>query len=299
MHESVLLNETIEGLNLKPGDVVVDGTLGRAGHSIKAFTIEKEIFLVGIDRDEDAITESIKKFEAVGIDSKKFKLFMGNFRNLDQFLKQAGRNYVDKIMLDLGLSSPHLDSSGRGFTFKKSEPLLMTMEKKPGKDSFNARDIVNTWAEEDIANVLYAYGDERYSRRIAKAIVERRKTKTIETTDVLADVVSGAVPSMYRHGKIHPATKTFQALRIAVNDELGSLKSGLQTGLDSLSDGGRMAVISFHSLEDRIVKNFMREAEKNGLGKSLTKKPIVPTDVEIEKNPRSRSSKLRIFIKKV
>jgi len=298
MHESVLLHETIEGLDLKPKDVVVDGTLGRAGHSIEAFAKEKEIFLIGIDRDEDAIRESLKKIEAAGIDEKHFKLFTGNFRDLDKFLKQAGKDLADKIMLDLGLSSPHLDSSGRGFSFRQSEPLIMTMEKVAREDSFTARDIVNTWAEEDIANVLYAYGDERYSRRIAKAIVERRQTKTIETTDDLADIIFGSVPALYRHGKIHPATKTFQALRIAVNDELGSLKSGLQVGLNNLNIGGRIAVISFHSLEDRIVKNFMKEAEKNGLGKSLTKKPIIPTDAEIERNPRSRSGKLRIFIKK-
>lgn len=299
MHESVLLHETIDGLELKAGDVLVDGTLGRAGHSISAFKKQSEIFLIGIDRDEDAIEESKQKLEAAGVGPEKFKLFRGNFRDMDKFLKEAGREHANKIMLDLGLSSPHLDSSGRGFSFRQSEPLMMTMEKNPGKDSFTARDIVNTWAEEDIANVLYAYGDERYSRRIAKAIVERREEKLIETTDDLADIISGSVPALYRRGKIHPATRSFQALRIAVNDELGSLKSGLEKGLHSLGIGGRMAVISFHSLEDRIVKNFMKDAERNGLGKSVTKKPIVPTDAETAENPRSRSAKLRIFIKQV
>ncbi|MEK7607857.1 MAG: 16S rRNA (cytosine(1402)-N(4))-methyltransferase RsmH [Patescibacteria group bacterium] len=297
MHQAVLLQETIDGLDLKAGDVVIDGTLGRAGHAIGALLKEKGIFLIGIDRDEDAIEESRKKLMGAGVDPKSFRLFRGNFRNMDGFLKESGKDHADKIILDLGLSSPHLDSSGRGFSFKKNEPLLMTMEKNPNKDSFTARDIVNTWAQEDIANVIYAYGDERYSRRIAKAIVERRQKKSIETTDDLVDIVSSSVPAIYKRGKIHPATRTFQALRIAVNDELDSLKSALEIGLKSLKTGGRMAIISFHSLEDRIVKNFMKEAQKNDYGEPFTKKPIVPDFEEISQNPRSRSAKLRIFIK--
>ncbi|MDO8579835.1 MAG: 16S rRNA (cytosine(1402)-N(4))-methyltransferase RsmH [bacterium] len=297
MHEPVLLQETIDGLDLSEGDVVIDGTLGRAGHAMSALQRKRGIFLIGIDRDEDAIEESKRKFDEAGINPTNWKLFLGNFRDMDKFIREAGKDHADKIMLDLGLSSPHLDSSGRGFSFKKNEPLLMTMEKNPERDSFTASDIVNTWAEEDIANVLYAYGDERYSRRIAKAIVERRREKPIDMTDDLANIVSSSVPAIYRRGKIHPATRTFQALRIAVNDELGNLKSGLEIGLKSLKTGGRMAIISFHSLEDRIVKNFIKTAEKNGLGKSLTKKPIVPSAGEIAQNPRSRSAKLRIFIK--
>jgi 16S rRNA (cytosine1402-N4)-methyltransferase len=297
MHESVLLQETIDGLDIHPGDVLVDGTLGRGGHSLAAFKKQPEIYLIGIDRDEDAIVESAQKFEAAGVSPASFKLFRGNFRDMENFLSGAGKNGADRIMLDLGVSSPHLDTSGRGFTFRQSEPLLMTMEKEPGADSFTARDIVNTWAEEDIANVIYAYGDERYSRRIARAIVLRRGERAIETTDDLADIISGSVPAIYRRGKIHPATRTFQALRIAVNDELGSLKKGLEASERCLRPGGRIAVISFHSLEDRIVKNFMKEWEKSGLGKPLTKKPIEPSDSEAARNPRSRSAKLRIFIK--
>ncbi len=298
MHESVLLRETIDGLDLKPGNIVVDGTLGRAGHSLGALCTEKNIFLVGIDRDEDAVEQSRKKLEEAGIKPESFRLFLGNFRDMDKFLKEAGHDRADKIILDLGLSSPHLDCSGRGFSFKKNEPLLMTMEKNPGRDSFTARDIVNRWAEEDIANVIYAYGEERYARRIARSIVEKRKQRAIETTGDLAEIVSASVPAEYRRGRIHPATKTFQALRIAVNDELGSLKSGLKTALESLKTGGRMAVISFHSLEDRLVKNFMKQAQKDTLGSVRTKKPIVPGHEEILRNPRSRSAKLRIFIKK-
>jgi 16S rRNA (cytosine1402-N4)-methyltransferase len=294
MHESVLLHETVDGLELQAGDIVVDGTLGRAGHSLEAFKVQPKIFILGIDRDDDALTESKVKLDAVGAD---FKLSKGNFRDMDVFLKEAGKDHANKIMLDLGLSSPHLDSSGRGFSFRFDEPLLMTMEKNPGKDSFTARDIVNGWTEEDIANVIYAYGEEHYARRIAKKIIEARAIAPIETTFTLVDIVKSAVPGAYKKGKTHPATKTFQALRIAVNDELGSLKKGLATAFSVLAPGGRLAVISFHSLEDRIAKVLMKEWEKEGLGKQSTKKPIVPTDEEMEKNPRSRSSKLRIFIK--
>ena len=304
MHESVLLKETIDGLDLHDGDVVVDGTLGRAGHSIEAMRQAaqvgaKGIFIIGIDRDVDALKESEARLESAAKETgSKFKLFKGNFRDADKFTPKA-----DKIILDLGLSSPQFDSSGRGFSFKNDEPLLMTMEKEPSEDSFTAADIVNGWAEEDIANVIYAYGEERYARRIARAIVAEREArkarneKPIETTGELVAIIEGAVPSMYKRGKIHPATRTFQALRIAVNDELGSLKVALNKAMGLLSPHGRIAVISFHSLEDRIVKVAMKEWQKEGLGEPLTKKPITPSDAEIMRNPRSRSAKLRIFIK--
>ncbi len=293
MHESVLLKETVDALELKDGDVLVDGTLGRAGHSIEAAK-RADIFIIGIDRDEDAIVESTKKLEAA---KANFKLFLGNFSEIAKFVKEAGKDSVDKIMLDLGVSSPHLDSSGRGFSFKKDEPLQMTMEKNVSEDKFTAYDLVNGWAEEDIANVIYAYGEERYSRRIARAIITAREIAPIKTTFELVAVIEGAVPGVYRKGKIHPATRSFQGIRIAVNDELGSLKKGLRDAIELLKPGGRIAVISFHSLEDRIAKFAMKEWEKDGKGKSLTKKPIVPTDDEMAKNPRSRSSKLRVFIK--
>ncbi len=293
MHESVLLKETVDALDLQDGDVLVDGTLGRAGHSIEA-SKRADIFIIGIDRDEDAIVESTKKLEAA---KANFKLFQGNFSDIAKFVKEAGKESVDKIMLDLGVSSPHLDSSGRGFSFKKDEPLQMTMEKNVAEDKFTAYDLVNGWAEEDIANVIYAYGEERYSRRIARAIIAAREISPIKTTFELVAVIEGAVPGVYRKGKIHPATRTFQGIRIAVNDELGSLKKGLRDAIALLKPGGRIAVISFHSLEDRIAKFAMKEWEKDGKGKSLTKKPIVPTDDEMAKNPRSRSSKLRVFIK--
>lgn len=297
MHEPVLLKETIDGLDIQTGDVIVDGTLGRAGHAVAAANRAKNIFIIGIDRDEDAITESEIRLKEAKID---FRLFRGNFRDMDVFLSslgKPGKRSVEKIILDLGLSSPQFDSSGRGFSFQRDEPLMMTMEKIPSRGSFTAKDIVNGWAEEDIANVIYAYGEERYARRIAHAIVVARQNHPIYTTRELVEIVESAVPTMYRKSKIHPATKTFQAIRIAVNDELGSLKIGLNKALSLLSPGGRLAVISFHSLEDRIVKTAMKEWTKQGRGEQMTKKPIVPSRMEMMANPRSRSAKLRIFIK--
>lgn len=294
MHEPVLLQETIDGLDLRSGDIVVDGTLGRAGHSLEALRRQPNIFIVGIDKDSDALKESKEKLEAVGA---RYVLFSGNFRDMGTFLSEAKKDHADKIILDLGISSPHLDSSGRGFSFRADEPLLMTMEKEPGKETFTAKDIVNGWDEGDIANVIYAYGEERYARKIAKAIVEARATAPIEMTFQLVEIIKSAVPGIYKRGKIHPATRTFQALRIAVNDELGSLRAGLSAAQEALSPKGRLAVISFHSLEDRIVKLAMKGWEKEGKGRQATKKPIVPGAEEIARNPRSRSSKLRIFIK--
>lgn len=294
MHESVLLHETIDGLDLRDGDIVIDGTLGRAGHSLAMLDSGKKIFLIGIDEDEQALEESDKKLSH---HRGLYRLFRGNFREMKKFLEEAGEVSVDKILLDLGISSPQLDSSGRGFTFRKDEPLTMTMRRDIGIEKLTARDIVNDWAEEDIANVIYAYGDERYARRIARAIVEARQLHPIETTGVLAQVIEGSVPASYRRGGIHPATRSFQALRIAVNDELGALKAGLYEAKALLSPQGRIAVISFHSLEDRIAKETFKAWEKEGIGRQITKKPIVPSDAEVERNPRSRSAKLRVFIK--
>jgi 16S rRNA (cytosine1402-N4)-methyltransferase len=294
MHESVLLKETIDSLDIRSGDVFVDGTLGRAGHSIEAHKRQPDIFILGIDKDKRALDESEQKLSER---KANFKLCLGNFRSLRTFLSEAGKTEANKIILDLGVSSPQLDSSKRGFSFREDEPLMMTMEENPNKDSFTAYDIVNGWNEEDIANVIYAYGEERYARRIAKAIVESREENPIKTTHELVAVIERAVPAIYRRGKLHFATRTFQALRIAVNDELGSLKEGLSNAIVLLTKNGRIAVISFHSLEDRIVKVAMKEWEKQGLGKQFTKKPIVPSDEETERNPRSRSAKLRVFIK--
>ncbi len=296
MHESVLLQETIHGLAIERGDVIIDGTLGRGGHAYKALSVASDTFLIGIDEDEEAIESSRILLDQMF--SGRFQLFRGNFRDMDIFLEKAGKKVANKIMLDLGVSSPQIDSSGRGFSFKGNEPLLMTMRRDIGTDKLTARDIVNDWAEEDIANVIFAYGEERYARRIAKAIVGARSVHSIETTEELASIVRASVPASYAHGRLHPATRTFQALRIAVNDELSSLRLGLEKALRALSPSGRIAVISFHSLEDRIVKEAFRSWQKDGLGDSATKKPLVPSEEEIKRNPRSRSAKLRIFIKK-
>jgi 16S rRNA (cytosine1402-N4)-methyltransferase len=193
-------------------------------------------------------------------------------------------------MLDLGLSSDQFETSGRGFTFQKDEPLLMTFKKNPTEHDLTADEIVNTWDEANIADIIYGYGDERYSRRIAKSIVESRP---IKTTFELVEAVKLGTPSAYHRGRINPATKTFQALRITVNDEINTLKEGLRKGFEALNPGGRMAVISFHSIEDRVTKRFFKEVG----GNILTKKPIVPSDEEKIRNPRSRSAKLRIIEK--
>lgn len=290
-HTPVLLHEAISGLDPKPGEIVVDGTLGAGGHSVAlAERIGKKGTLVGIDLDQEAILRSRKTLS----DFKgKLNLVCGNFRNLGAILAKLKIAKVDKILLDLGISSYHLESSGRGFSFKKDEPLKMTLGEKSER-LFTAYEIVNDWDEENIREILKAYGDEKFSFRIARAIVNRRKTKPIKTSGELAETVLSAVPNFVLRKKIHPATKTFQALRIAVNDELGALKSGLREGLDHLRSGGKIAIISFHSLEDRIVKRFFREMSGRGQVLILTKRPIVPSPEEIERNPRGRSAKLRI-----
>jgi 16S rRNA (cytosine1402-N4)-methyltransferase len=307
-----------------------DGTLGGAGHALaiaKAF--EGKLGIIGLDRDAEALTRA-----KVTLKDKSEKLILehDNFRNIDKVLERNGIDSVDLILLDLGLSSDELDNSGRGFTFQKDEPLLMTMG-DPKDYPFTAKDIVNKWDEDVIADIIYGYAEEKFARRIARTIVNYRIKKQIETSGELAELVKMSVPGFYKRGKIHPATKTFQALRIAVNDELGSLKEGLRKGYERLGSGGRVAVISFHSLEDRIVKEFFKEKvgvnlkkidqyeekvskekginnEKEirrkientvlsgeGKAKIITKKPITASMQEIAENPRSRSAKLRIIEK--
>jgi 16S rRNA (cytosine1402-N4)-methyltransferase len=229
--------------------------------------------------------------------AEKLILENENFRNLDSILAKHNISGVDFILFDLGISSDELENSGRGFTFSKDEPLLMTLG-DPAKHPFTAKTIVNEWKEEDIANVIYAYGEERFARRIARYIVNYRVKKPIETSGELAEIVKTAIPTFnsYRKPRIHPATKTFQALRIAVNDELNALKEGLNKGYQYLNPGGRMAVISFHSLEDRIVKDFYKERGRLG-AHVLTKKPITASDQEVAENQRSRSAKMRVIQK--
>jgi 16S rRNA (cytosine1402-N4)-methyltransferase len=204
---------------------------------------------------------------------------------------------VDRILLDLGLSSFQLDDGGRGFTFRKDEPLLMTMKKNPDENDLTAMDIVNTWEEKTIADIIYGFGEEKYSRKIAKAIVESREQKKIKTTFDLVEIIEKSVGHLYKKSKIHPATKTFQALRIATNAELTNLEMFIKKSFERLSRGGRIAIITFHSLEDRIVKRSFVELKQKGYAELITKKPIVPTVEETKSNPRARSSKLRIIEK--
>jgi 16S rRNA (cytosine1402-N4)-methyltransferase len=294
MHVPVLLHEVIGGLSLHEGDTVVDATVGGAGYTrAMCQTVGKRGTVVGFDLDSHALSLAAQTLSGVPC---ALHLVRANFRTLDAELARLGIAEIDGIAFDLGWSSVQLEESGRGFSFLKDEPLTMTLTDDFAHVPFTARDILNDWKEEDIANVVFGYGEERYARRIAHAVVASRAAHPIETTFQLVEIVKGAVPGRYRNGPIHPATRTFQALRIAVNDELAALTEGLGKAYALLSPGKRMAVVSFHSLDDRIVKTFFKE--KTGGGSvSVTKKPIVPSPEEIARNLRSRSAKLRILQK--
>ncbi len=294
IHKTVLLKESIEGLNIHPGDVYLDGTLGSAGHAEYALQLVKgDLKVIGLDRDTEALERSKKRLNGY----KDVALVESSYAVLDKVLNDLNIPKINRFMLDLGLSSDQFETSGRGFSFKKDEPLMMTFKKYPQDGDLIAFEIVNTWQEGNIADVIYGYGEEKYSRRIAHAIVTYREKKKIETTSELVEIISNSVPVFYKKGRLHPATRTFQALRIAVNDELNTLKAGLAQGFTKLESKGRMAVISFHSLEDRIVKNFNKEKEETGEAIVITKRPITPSEQEVLENPRSRSAKLRILEK--
>ncbi len=295
-HISVLLHESIDGLNLKAGDIFLDCTLGSGGHSAAvAEHFGDTVQIIGVDMDADALARTRVRFASL----KANAVFVqNNFRNIDQVLAELHLEKVDKILMDLGLSSNQFEESGRGFSFQKDEPLEMTFKKDPGVSDVSARTIVNEWSEDTLETILKGFGEERYAWKIAKAIGQYRIIRPIETTLQLVEIITSATPIAYHHRKIHPATKTFQALRIAANDELTALKEALQKGMDHLNHGGRMAVISFHSLEDRIVKNFFRDLRMNDQLIPVTKKPIVPSEEELIHNRRARSAKLRIIEKK-
>ncbi len=291
-HESVLLLEAVNGLDLHENDIVVDATVGGAGH-FKAL-LEKlgpDGVLVGIDADPDAITRG--RTAAAGARAT-VELVEGNFRDMGAMLDRLQIGSVNKVLFDLGWSSFHL-AAGRGFSFKTDEPLIMTYGTPTAGNT--AADMVNSASEEALADLLYTLGEERFARQIARSIVRIRETHRIVSTFDLVRAVEEGTPGWYHHRRIHPATKTFQALRIAVNDELGALRAGLATALERVSVGGRIAVISFHSIEDRIVKSVLRDAAHAGLGTLLNKKPIAPSLEECTRNPRARSAKLRIFEK--
>lgn len=295
MHIPVLLQETLDGLALHAGDRVFEGTVGLGGHSEEICkAIGSEGVYIGTDEDENALTHAKERLSPFGC-KKIFKL--ENFRNLERVLDEAGIPFVDKMLFDIGLSNLQLEEPGRGFSFKRDEPLRMTFRVTPREDDLTAREIVNEWGADTLTDIFTGYGEERFAWRIAQAIVSARTAKPIETTGELAEIVKSAVPVFARFGKIHPATKVFQAIRIAVNDELGALREGLAKGFAHLAPGGRMAVISFHSLEDRIVKNFFRTYVDEGKGTLVVKRPITPSVEELERNPKSRSAKLRIIEK--
>lgn len=274
-HVSVMLDEVLQGLEVQDGEVVVDATYGLGGHSA-ALKAEANIHLIAIDADPKA------------------GVIEANFGDLDTVLKKEKITQVDKVLFDLGWNSTQL-VSGRGFSFLHDEVLNMSYGKKPAS-GFTASEIVNTWDEETLANVFYGYGEEKYSRRIAKAIVERRALQPIKTTIELEEIVRDAVPAAYRKGRLHPATRTFQALRMATNDELGVTERGLASAWAHLACGGRIAVITFHSIEDRLVKRLFAAYAKEG-GKLVYKKPVAPSRAEIIRNPRARSAKLRVIEK--
>ena len=302
-HVSVLLDECLEGLNIKPDGTYVDGTLGGAGHSsqiVKRLTTGHHI---GIDRDPVALKAAGERLAPFG---DKVTLVHSNFCEIKQVLEDLEIEGVDGILLDLGVSSPQLDDGSRGFSYMADAPLDMRMN---SEDTMSAYDVVNTWSQDELKRILYDYGEERYAPRIAAAICNRRAEKPIETTLELVDVIRSAMPAQALREKQHPAKRSFQAIRIAVNDELGSVEKVMRDAIPCLNKGGRLAVITFHSLEDRIVKNAMADAAKGCTcppnfpvcvcGKKpkvklITRKPIVSGDEELERNPRARSAKLRV-----
>lgn len=303
VHVSVLLNECIDNLNIRPEGTYLDGTLGLGGHS---YEIAKRLStgrLICIDRDENAIAYSRERLREF---ADKVTFVHANFSEAAEILDNLGIDSVDGMLFDLGVSSPQLDDADRGFSYMQDAPLDMRMNQS---SSLTAYDIINGYGENEIAKILFEFGEERFSRRIAQEIVRARNQKPVETTLELVDIIRSAMPAAALREKQHPAKRSFQAIRIAVNDELGEISKMMDTAPDALSSGGRLCVISFHSLEDRIIKNKIasrengcicpREAPICTCGfvrtlRSVSRKPILPSDEEIENNPRSRSAKLRV-----
>ena len=302
-HVSVLLQECLDGLNIKPDGIYVDGTLGGAGHSSQIAKRLTTGRLIGIDRDPVALKAAGERLAPY---ADRVTLVHSNFCEIAQVLDELGIEAVDGILLDLGVSSPQLDDGSRGFSYMVDAPLDMRMN---NEDPVTAKDIVNTWSYEELRRILFDYGEERYAPRIADAICRRREEKPIETTLELVDIIRSAMPAAALREKQHPAKRSFQAIRIAVNDELGAVRKVMEAAIPRLNPDGRLAIITFHSLEDRIVKNAMADAAKGCTcppsfpvcvcGKKpqvqlVTRKPITATDEELEANPRSRSAKLRV-----
>ena len=302
-HVSVLLEECIAGLNIRPDGIYVDGTLGGGGHSSRIAALLTTGRHIGIDRDPVALEAAGKRLEPY---ADRVTLVHANFCEMASVLKDLGISGVDGILLDLGVSSPQLDDGERGFSYMVDAPLDMRMN---SQDTLSAYDVVNSWSYDQLKRILYDYGEERYAPKIAAAICSRRENAPIATTLELVDVIRGAMPASALREKQHPAKRSFQAIRIAVNDELGAVSKVMEDAIPLLNPGGRLAVITFHSLEDRIVKNAMAEAAKGCTCppnfpvcvcgnkpkvKLITRKPIVSGEEELERNPRARSAKLRI-----
>jgi len=302
-HFSVLLNECIDNLNIKPDGVYLDGTLGLGGHSFEIASRLGTGRLIAIDRDETAIERAGRRLAVFG---DKVTLVHGNFADAAEILDRLGIEKADGMLFDLGVSSPQLDESERGFSYMADAPLDMRMD---AGDSLTAYEIVNSWDTDRLNRILWDYGEERYARRISAAIEAKRSAKPIETTLELVEIIKGAMPAAALREKQHPAKRSFQAIRIAVNDELGAIERMMDTAPDKLAVGGRLCVISFHSLEDRIIKTKIA-ARENGCTcpreapictcgfvktlRSVTRKPILPSEQELAVNPRSRSAKLRV-----
>ncbi len=302
-HKPVMLNECISGLNIKPDGIYVDGTLGGAGHSREiSKRLSNKGLLIGIDRDEDALhaaKQNLKEFQNV-------KFIKDNHDNIKHILEDLNIEKVDGILLDLGVSSYQLDERNRGFSYLGENELDMRMDKN---QELTAQKVINTYFEEELANIIYEYGEERFSRQIAKNICEERKQKEIVTTKQLVEIIEKSIPKSKQNDG-HPAKRTFQAIRIEVNNEIKPLYNTIKDCIECLQNNGRLCVITFHSLEDRAVKNAMNDAKgkctcpsdlpycvcgAKSLGKIITRKPIVATEEELEQNSRSKSAKLRIF----
>lgn len=302
-HKSVLLEECIQGLNLRPDGIYLDGTLGGAGHSSQIVQRLTTGRLIGVDRDQVALNAASQRLEPW---KDRVTLVHSNFKEINSILDGLGIAGVDGMLFDLGVSSPQLDDGQRGFSYMSDAPLDMRMNRE---DRLTAYEVVNLWSREELRRILYEYGEERYAPQIAAAIDRKRQTAPIETTLQLVDVIRSALPAQALREKQHPAKRSFQAIRIAVNDELGSVREMLEEAIPRLNPGGRLAVITFHSLEDRIVKSAMAAAAKGCTcppefpvcicGKTpqvklITRKPIVSGAAELKENPRARSAKLRI-----
>jgi len=291
VHVSVMAEEICEWMNLRQGGVYVDCTVGAGGTTRRIIEkAGKNAFVIALDRDREAIALSRKNLE---IYQSSVKLFHGNFSHIGEVIQKAGFKQVDGIVFDLGVSSWQLDQSERGFSFSQDGPLDMRMDTT---QALTAEELVNHLPEKELADLIFKYGEERFSRRIARGVVQARMVNPIRTTRTLVKIIEESVPGVYRRGRLHPATRTFQALRIAVNQELDILEGALRTAVDFLRGGGRLCVISFHSLEDRIVKHTFRALAEKGhaLVTILTKKPLRPSKEEVQHNSRARSAKLRV-----